>query len=164
MNRISSDKIAVYDWHSIKGPFIYLLGLGCFVCAIGAACILLTDAPKIFSLGLATAFTLGGFGCLSRSKTLVNYTRQTLIRETLFLDKVLIWRKSYRFEDFNSVVVDQRIGGDRSNCFVGLVLSSGRKILITYFENSANGFTSSSAENFATQLSCDFKLPIKKVG
>jgi|GEM_PF-5511758 hypothetical protein len=160
----SSDKIVIYDWHSVKSPAIWLMGLFCFICAIGAASFLLTDAPKMFSLGLAVAFVIGGFGCLSRCKTTVNLSKQTLVQETLFLNRVLYWRRNFQFSDFSAIEINQRIGGDRDNCFVGLHRLSGRKLWITYFENTTQGFTSSKAKDFAEQLSRDLQLPIKTIG
>jgi hypothetical protein len=160
----SSDKIVVYDWHSAKSPLIWLMGLFSFVCAIGAASFLATDAPKFFSLGLAVAFAIGGFGLLSRCKTTINLAKHTLVQETRFLNRVLIWRRNFQFSDFIAIEINQRIGGDRDNCFVGLHRLSGRRLWITYFENTPQGFTSSRAKDFAENLSRDLQLPIKTVG
>ena len=162
MNLESSDQIKTYDWHSFKQ--VWPFGIIAFACAIGAFAFSRSDGLKILSLVLGVGFTICGIGCFLPGATSINSSKRTLSRQIFFLGRYPVWQRNYSVHDFDAIIIHQREGGDRNNCFVGLNRISGWKLWITYFENTPGGITSSRAKDLAEQLSRDLQMPIKTIG
>jgi hypothetical protein len=82
---------------------------------------------------------MGGLGLLPRCKTIMNFSKQTLVRKTRFSDHVPLWRKNFQFSAFDAIEINERISGDIDNCFIGLRPLSDPRLWIKYFENTSDG-------------------------
>lgn len=164
----SSDKITVCDWHPNKSSFLWLMSLLSFICVICSYSFYKhTDEAggKTISVCLCFLFTVCGIGLLLPSRMAINFSKQKLTRETLFLGRFPVWRKNFQFGEFNAIVLDRREGGDgTADYFVGLNYFSGRKLWVRYFSSVPLEYPCSQAEKLAEQLAHDLQLPINKNG
>jgi hypothetical protein len=158
----SSDKTIVHNWHPGKKPvgmlaFFFLFCMGIILLFGG------NKAPTIILIFAGIFSLFCGLALFFESKTIINLTSRTLIREQTFLNRFTYWRTSFLLDELQEVVLDQRVADDGGSVIIGLKLISGRKLWVKYFTASANK-RCREAEDFAARLSHDLHLPVTQLG